>query len=140
MSIAWQELTLDALRANRPDLAQTLLEEQSARHATDLAQRDRLQAELDALRVREALAARRANIHRLLAQARLPQEAASELFLEQLLAADEPECARLIADRQKLVEQAWSQAASAAPRSRDQLAADRPAAPVDALAFARLLR
>jgi len=146
------EITLDEIKA-QPQVVHELRQEIAAEsrgagmgdpgamEPSQAAELSRLRAENDALRSEQALLAKRAATERRLFEARLPPEALSELFFEQLLAADEAGQQRLIEDRRQLLRGAL--AADRGPRSRDQQAVegrDQAAWPSDARSFAAALR
>lgn len=139
------QITLDQIKAQRPDLVEALLLEQSAggggeeaiRQGEELA---RLRQQVDRYQAAEALAARRSQIDELLVESRLPAEAVSEPFIEQLLAADEAGARRLIEDRQALVQGIAAREERSRPKSREPSAVGSATAPADAKSFAAALR
>jgi hypothetical protein len=140
------ELTLEQLRAARPDLLEQIerpLREQMAR----------VNNELDSLRAQSVGSQKRDLALRLLAEHSLPlpdgqdpwsRAVVSEAFFEALLsAADEKHMRCLVEERARLVQSVrqWPAGGPARPVSRDQMPADRLLAEVpDARTFARLIR
>ena len=133
---AFDALTLEVLRLERPDLVEQLLREPAV-------EIERLRGEVDRLRLSEAAQAQRGRARRLLREAGLPDPDAGdpqaaallgEGFLQSLLTADEPEMRRLVSERARLVEELlrWQPAAAchvARPRSRQQSPARESAMP-----------
>lgn len=143
------QITLDQIKAQRPDLVEALLLERSAEGGGEEAIRQgeelaRLRHQVDRYQAAEALAARRSQIGELLVESRLPAEAVSEPFIEQLLAADDAAARRLIEDRQALVQGIAAREERSRPKSREPSpggsGAGAPAAPADAKSFAAALR
>jgi hypothetical protein len=139
------ELTLEQLRAERPDLLEQI-ERPLREHVA------RINGELDVLRAQSIGSQKRELALRLLAEHSLPlpdgqdpwsRAIVSEAFFEALLAAsDEQQMRRLVEERARLVQSVrqWPAGGPARPVSRDQLPADRlPAEAIDARAFARLI-
>lgn len=114
-------LTLASLKADHPGLVKQLLTEAM----NDLANGEASQAKdalikeqatkLDAFEAGKALDAKRAKVDAALKEAKLPEELATELFIEQLIGAkDDAAITALIEDRAGLVR------ATSTPRSREQ--------------------
>ncbi|MBI2826714.1 MAG: hypothetical protein HYX69_18740 [Planctomycetia bacterium] len=142
-----ESLTAAELERRRPDLVEALCEGLARDNA-------RLRGELDAVRIAEAMAGKRATAERLLAEFRLPSPSAaddwarrivSDEFFESLLtAADEPAMRRLVEERARLVTAAAGlparRSSAVRPLSRDQfLVEDYGAEELDAAAFARAI-
>jgi len=126
---AWEELTVEGLRQERPDLVEAIHHDQAAELA-------RLRGRLDQLEAAEALRQKHVRLRQLLQEFRLPDPETAEgwgkslvgpRFLEALLAAPSEEAMReMVQERAELVRSAgaWgsdSRPADARPRSRDQL-------------------
>jgi len=122
------ELTLEDLKAHRPDLVEALVEEQAAEVAT-------LRQEVDRLEAAEALLRKRLVVRRLLSRFNLPdpdlaegwaKTVVSDRFLESLLAAPGEEAMRqMVEERAALVRDASRNPSGPGridrkPRSRDQ--------------------
>lgn len=131
-TIGWREL-----RERRPDLVREALAELGL-EGGEAGAAARLKEELDLLKTRDRLRSRREEVDRQIAAARLPAEAVTETFVEQLLASDGEGRRRLLDERRRLAESL----SRAAPRSVDQYVLDRAAvAPaMDGKGFAELLR
>jgi hypothetical protein len=102
----FKELTLEQIKTHRPDLTSAILTEQKnsdAEKARD-AEVKTLREELDKFKAKEAVDAKRSKIDALIVESKLPKEAATEIFVEQLMAADESQQKLLIEDRKALVE------------------------------------
>jgi len=137
--VDWQQrladLTLEDLRAARPDLIEAAVAEQQATI-------DALRAELDGLRVREAVRERRAQAKRLLREFRLPDPDSSvaqahtlvsQAFFESLLVAPNEAAMRsLVRERAELIGAARRLPCSdeaSRPLSREQQAIERGGSP-----------
>jgi hypothetical protein len=136
------QLTLDGLKRQRPDLVEALAKENAA-------ERSRLEEELERLRTAEAMRSKRQRVDELLREHQLPfpEQAhgwakllVNPAFLQSLLdSPDEPAMRRLVEERAALIRRLailapaeppdWSR-----PLSRDQVAL-AGAAPLDAKAF-----
>jgi hypothetical protein len=139
-------VTLELVRAIRPDLVAAIESESAARTVA-------LEAQLDALRAQQAIIERRAAAARLLREFQLPDphEAdpgsnaiVSETFLQTLLAAPSESAMRaLVKERAAMVAaaQRMHQGAGGAgrPRSREQYRFDATAGALDARGFARAI-
>ncbi|HEY4309857.1 MAG TPA: hypothetical protein VGN12_10435 [Pirellulales bacterium] len=145
-AILWEELTPAELQRRRPDLVAALAAELTRENA-------QLRAQLDHVRVADAVAARRVLAQRLLAEAHLPdvtsdsgwaREIVSETFFDSLLSApDEDAMRRLVQERARLVSaaaglHAHRPAWAGRPVARDQQLVDTPwHTKVDGAAFAK---
>ena len=117
-----ETLTLEGLKADYPALVEEIStnavaafkasEEQKAKEA-NLA---KLQEELDGYKVKERLAEQREAVATLIEEAKLPEAAVTDLFVEQLIAAEPDARAALIEDRRELVKLN----ASTKPQSKEQ--------------------
>lgn len=144
LSTRLDELTLDELRRQRPDLVEQIAS------ATD-GQRRQLHAELDRLRAETAARDRQMLVRRLLAEQHLPEPGSadpwsrtitSDVFFEALLAAaDEAAIRRLIDERVCLVRAAQHGPAPTwrKPASRDQRLVDGMFDELDPASFARAI-
>jgi hypothetical protein len=126
---AWKEVTLEALKRERPDLVDAIRRQQAAELA-------RLQARIDQLEAAEAARQKHVRLRQLLAEYKLPDPETAEgwarslvgpRFVETLLAASSEEAMReMIQERAELVRSAGAWGAASGcndprPRSRDQL-------------------
>lgn len=99
-------IKLEDLKANRPDLVESILAESKASGKTEalLAENKAMKAELETLKAKDALAAKRAKALELCESAKLSKEAVSEDFLAVLLESkDEEHMTRLVKDRASLI-------------------------------------
>lgn len=104
--MALETLTLEQLKTQRPDLLTALVQEQSEGEAakTKDAELKALKEQLDAFQAKDRIAAKQANVEKLVAEAKLPKEALSPVFLESLMGADDDaKIKALIADRKAFV-------------------------------------
>lgn len=133
----WETLTRDALQKERPDLIKVIAEEAVAAHVDSeesKAQRAELDAkinelgedkkrlteELDKYKAAEALSAKKAEIEKELAEAKVPDELVTDVFRAQLLEAVDIKTRKaLIDDRMQL-----ATGQSQRPKSRDQADVD----------------
>jgi hypothetical protein len=117
-----EELTLDQLRANRPDLVTAIIEEIGAKEAADAAAEIALlKTQNDAFKAREEQLAREGDVRALLVEAELSADSVSEVFFRQLMSAGDADCRQLIADRVQTIKNASAKSASrTAPVSKDQ--------------------
>lgn len=140
------EITVEAVEANA-QIMEALRAKVLAEHAesesskAQAAELKRLKEEMDGLKAEQAATAVKAAVDKLITEARLPKEAVTEVFLQQLLGSDEAGRKRLIEDRQSI----WRAAGAgrAGPKCKDQHLAEGAAAgdvPSDAKSFAALLR
>lgn len=120
--VSLKEATIEKLRAERPDLVKTLTEAalQEAAAGDDAKKKDsemkKLREEVDGFKAKEAVAAKRAQVDKILGESKLPKEAISETFTGQLLEAkDEQAMKALIDDRRRLV-----MGERGRPKSREQ--------------------
>jgi len=141
--IAWSQLTLEALKGQRPDLVEGIRQEAAGELAA-------VREELDALRARHSEHQRRDIALRLFREFGLSEPGAtgsgplaSQSFLETVLAAsDETEMRRLVQERAQLIEAVRRQEAvpsrSARPQSREQRGEVRDTV-ADARGFAKAI-
>jgi len=140
--VALAEVTVEMLKKQRPDLVETILQEQSAALSA-------LEAELQRLRAAEALEEKKRRVRQLLDEYELPNPEAAEgwakallspRFLESLLAAaDEEAMRRLLEERAAIARAVLAGAGTGLhrggrPCSRDPLAPDGTS-PLDARTF-----
>lgn len=102
MSLA--EMTVEQILAARPELKASIVEEiQNGETAKQReAELKALKEELDTLRASQKLAERKAAVAAKLAEAKLPAELLSDVFLESCYEADDAKLAKLIEDRAAL--------------------------------------
>lgn len=112
-----ESLTVDELKAKRPDLAEAILAEQ--KDSADLAAKDSeiktLREQLDAYEAEKTIRERRAAVDAKLAEAKLPEALMTEVFLESCYDANDSMLAKLIEDRKSLAGNFKPK-----PRSKDQ--------------------
>ena len=122
------EITLEAVRACPEILKALKAEAVSEFNATEerkaqVAELADVKTKLDAFEAKEAVAAKRAKVAKIVTEAKLPKEAVTEVFVDQLLgAANDATIGKLIEDRKALVSGYKSAAGGA--KSRDQFAVE----------------
>lgn len=120
-------ITLESLRAQQPALVEQISTaaveafQQSEDQKAKTAQLATLKEELDAFKLKETLAAEREMVAKLIEEAKLPETAVSEVFVEQLTAAAPEKRQQIIEDRQELVKAGGI----SKPRSKEQGTVDR---------------
>ena len=120
-------ISLESLRAEQPALVEQISKvaveafQQSEDQKAKTAELTALKEELDAFKLKDKLAAEREAVNKLIAEAKLPETAVSELFVEQLVAADAKQRQQIIEDRQELVKAGGR----SKPQSKEQLTVDR---------------
>lgn len=135
-----ETVTLESLKAERPDLLECLRSElaegeQAKQQAAEL---KALKEELDQLKAEKALAEEREKVNQLIAEAKLPEATVTDIFCEQVLVADPDRRAALIEDRKVL-----ARAAVAKPKSVEsgrETFTESQAAPKSGKEFAALIR
>ena len=99
----WATVTADDLKKNCQPIVEQLIRESNTDQSKD-AEIKQLKEQLDAHQVKEKVAAKKATIAKLIAEAKLPTEAVTDIFTESLeSAADEARIKSLIEDRAALV-------------------------------------
>ncbi len=115
-------LTMDQIKASRPDLLQSIQEQTLAAHEASeetKARQDELKTlreENDRLKAEKEVAAKHEAIEKELAEAKLPAELVSDVFRQQLMEHDAAGRKALIEDRQAIAK-GWR---SSSPKSREQ--------------------
>ena len=109
----WKDISIHSLRENRPDLIEIVQKEGAASRDDEMKQlieeRDELKKKADELAVLEAVRTKQETIAKLLTEAKLPDEAITDVFKESLMAAkNEAEISKLIEDRKNLLAAASS--------------------------------
>jgi hypothetical protein len=107
----YSTLTIEELRRNRPDIAEALLNEgkksRDAEVSTVTKDNDTLKKTVDDYKVKESQAIKLAKAEKLLTESKLPKEAKTDLFKEQLMKIDldkfDAEAKKLVEDRESLV-------------------------------------
>lgn len=101
-------LTLEGLKANYPALVETIATQaveastESEDQKTVAAELAKLKEELDTYKVKERLAEDRLAVDALIKEAKLPEHVVTDVWVESLMAADEPTREKLIEDRQAI--------------------------------------
>ena len=120
-------ITLESLRAQQPALVEQISKvaveafQQSEAEKAKTVELTTLKEELDAFKLKETLAAEREIVAKLIEEAKLPETAVSEVFVEQLVAADAKKRQQIIEDRQELVKAGGR----SKPQSKEQGTVDR---------------
>jgi hypothetical protein len=145
-------ITIETVRANaaimeqlRADILRENTESETSK--AQAAELKSLREQLDTLKAEKVAAEAKGVVAKLIESAKLPKEAVTEIFTEQLLAADEAGRKRLIEDRQAIWKSAGGgRGTSSTPRSKEQSLAEQQgsggyqgAVPTDAKSFAAAL-
>lgn len=113
-SMEWTAITLDDLRAHRPDILEAHKDEVAPKHDELKRKLTAVEAELDTHKAVSKASEKRLRMLKLCKAARLPEDAVTDTFIETLMnQGDEKDALRLIEDRRRIVR-------AGAPRSTAQ--------------------
>lgn len=120
----WKDITIEELTSERPDLVDNIkevfqnehdeqnelaeankkIEDLEKENTTKNEENKTLQTKIDEYEVKEKLEAKRVSINKKIEEAKLPDEAVTEIFMETLEHAEDEDIDKLIADRKILAE------------------------------------
>ena len=107
----YSKMTIEELRRNRPDIAEALLNEGKTSRDEEVStvtkENETLKKSVDEFKVKESASIKLGKVEKLLAESKLPKEAKTDLFKEQLMKLDldkfDESAKSLITDRESLV-------------------------------------
>lgn len=131
-AMSLKDITLAQLKAERPDLLESVLTEQASGEAATAAAAElkSLREQVDTFKATEALAAKKAKVQTALTEAKLPKELVTDVFVGLCEgAADDAALAALIEDR-KVIAKSIPAGSNGNPQSREQNLAEGAGAAV----------